>query len=236
VVSDEDTGGRTYAVESWDREYTTGRYLEEPPIPFTSDILSAARSAHVRRGLYVGCGNGRNYLPLVRSGLDLIGLDISPVALQQLAERAPDVRDQLHCGDVSCLPSHQRFDLIIGIQVFQHGTREAAHTHIRAAQHRVAPGGLFAIRVNAVGTNVNHSHQVLERAPDGGYTVRYHDGPKNGLAIHFFSQQELSDLFAERFTLILPLRIQTMTRQPPARGQWSQWEAIWQHRPHGSGA
>ena len=42
------------------------------------------------RGLYVGCGNGRNFLPLVDSGLELHGLDVSGESLRQL--QAPPSR------------------------------------------------------------------------------------------------------------------------------------------------
>jgi Methyltransferase domain len=87
----------------------------------------------VIRGLYIGCGNGRNYLPLVAGGLDLTGLDISSAAIAQLAARAPDRRDRLVVGDLSALPAQSEYPLLIGIQMFQHGDRAAAHAHIRAA-------------------------------------------------------------------------------------------------------
>jgi len=68
------TAGRSPAA-AWDAEYRAGRYQDEPPVACTHDILGAARRAGVTRGLYVGCGNGRNYLPLVADGLDLTGLE-----------------------------------------------------------------------------------------------------------------------------------------------------------------
>jgi hypothetical protein len=80
------------AAASWDAEYAAGRYAGEAPVAFTRDILAAARRATVSSGLYTGCGNGRNYLPLVAGGLDLTGLDISPAAITQLAARAPGRR------------------------------------------------------------------------------------------------------------------------------------------------
>jgi hypothetical protein len=45
------------------------------------DIITAARDAGISRGLYIGCGNGRNYIPLSEAGLDLTGLDISVTAI-----------------------------------------------------------------------------------------------------------------------------------------------------------
>jgi SAM-dependent methyltransferase len=88
------------AARSWDLEYEAGRYRDESPLPFVADIVAAARAHDLlgAKGIYIGCGNGRNYLPLVAAGLDLIGVDISKSALAQLAARAPEQRDRLVHG------------------------------------------------------------------------------------------------------------------------------------------
>ena len=217
--------GRTAA--SWDAEYAAGRYASEPPVAFTGDIIAAARQTGLTSGIYIGCGNGRNYLPLVAEGLDLAGLDISAAAIAQLAARAPGRRDRLIHGDLRALPAAASFPLVIGIQVFQHGDRIAAHGHIRAAQRLVAAGGLFCLRVNATATEIWYRHEIAEQHPDGSFTVRYLAGPKRSLLIHFFTAAELTALFAGQFTPLLPLRLQQTRREPPQSGQWSSWEAIW---------
>lgn len=214
------------AAAAWDAEYAAGRYAGEEPVAFTSDILTVARRTGATRGLYVGCGNGRNYLPLVAGGLDLTGLDISAAAIAQLAA-TPDRRDLLIHGDLSSLPVEAAYPLIIGIQVFQHGDRATAHAHIRAAQQRLTPGGLFCLRVNATATDVWPGYEVTEHHPDGGFTIRYLAGPKQGLLIHFFTSTELDELFADGYVPVLPPRLHKTRRIPPQPGQWSQWEAIW---------
>ena len=216
----------TAGAASWDKEYAGGRYHDEPPVAFVADILAAARQAGITSGLYIGCGNGRNYEPLVRGGLDLTGLDISDVALRQLSARMPERRGSLVHGDLSALPGQARSGIVIGIQVFQHGDAEAAHAHLRAAQARVAPGGLMAVRVNAAGTDIVFAHRVTSRN-DGGLTIRYLAGPKAGLEIHFFGEAELRGLFATGFEPVMPLRAQVNRRQPLEAGQWTQWEGIW---------
>jgi SAM-dependent methyltransferase len=215
-----------HQAASWDKEYVGGRYRDEPPVAFVADILVAARRAGLTSGLYIGCGNGRNYEPLVRGGLDLTGLDISDVALRQLSARMPERRGSLVHGDLSALPQGTRYGVVIGIQVFQHGHAEAAHAHLAAARARVAPGGLMAVRVNAAGTDIAFAHRVTGRNDDG-VTIRYLDGPKAGLEIHFFGEAELRGLFAIGFEPVLALRAQVTRRQPPEAGQWTQWEGIW---------
>lgn len=215
-------------ARAWDAEYAAGRYVDDPPAGFIADIVAAARDTGADRGLYIGCGNGRNYVPLTAAGLDLTGLDISATAIAQLAERLPERRDRLVTGDLSALPRGQRFPLVVAIQVLQHGTRAQAHELLAESLDRVAPGGLYAIRVNAVGTDVLHAHHVTERDADGSYSVRYREGPKAGLTVHFWAARELDAVMsAAGFTPVLALRPQATWRPVREQGLWLQWEGIY---------
>lgn len=215
---------------AWEAEYRNGRYRGEPPDAFVATILAAARSRGLIGGpaLEIGCGNGRNYRALVAGGLDVLGLDVSPTALRQLAHRAPERRNRSALGDLDTLPDGATYPVVVGIQVFQHGDRATTHEHLRRAQRRVAPGGLFCLRVNAVGTDLEHAHTVVERDAGGGFTVRYSSGPKSGLSIRFFARAELAALFRPTFVEMVPLHAVATIRAPPATGRWLQWEAIWE--------
>jgi len=219
------------ASAAWDAEYAAGRYHGEPPVRFVTDIVDTARHLGLSHGLYVGCGNGRNLLPMLDAGLDLVGLDISAEAIGQLRRNRPDRAGRLVVGDLSALSPSAVYELVIGIQVFQHGSRALAHEHVRAAVGHVGPGGLLCVRVNAAATDVEHEHDRIEENGDGSYTVRYRAGPKAGLDIHFFSAAELSTLVGDRFAELIPPRLQSTPRISADRGQWSQWEAIWQRGP-----
>jgi hypothetical protein len=118
------------------------------------------------------------------------------------------------------------FSIVVGIQVFQHGSQAEVHAHISQASRRVLPGGLICIRVNAAETELVRQNRVLERNDDGGFTVVYEDGPKAGLAIHFFAEAELSRLLSE-FAPVLPLRAVATARHDAEGSQWVQWEGIW---------
>ena len=85
----------TVVRASRDAEYRAQRYVDEPPARFVERVVAVLRARSDlsgAAGLYVGCGNGRNFLPLVDAGLDVDGLDVSPEALRQLAERRPGSR------------------------------------------------------------------------------------------------------------------------------------------------
>ena len=215
---------------AWDAEYAAGRYAGDRPVEFVRDIIAAAAQRGLRHGLYVGCGSGRNLVPLLDAGLDLTGLDISRRAIAQLRGGRPDRAGQLICGDLGALPPATRYDLVVGIQVFQHGTRAQACRHLAAAAGRVRPGGLLCVRVNAAGTDIEQAHRRFEEHDDGSFSVRYRSGPKAGLDIHFFAAAELAAVVGRAFDPVLPPRLHVTWRRPPGRGQWSQWEAIWLRR------
>ena len=220
-------------ADAWDREYQRARYFGEEPVAFVQDIAAAVRThrfAEAPRALDIGCGNGRNFTALAHAGLDLFGCDVSPDAIRSLVRRTPWAATRVFVGGVAAtLPN--AFEVVIGIQVFQHGDERTCHRHIIEAQRRVAPGGLLAMRVNALGTDIEFAHDLVEPSTGSdGFTIRYRDGPKAGLQIRFFSEPELRALFEHDFVEVLPPRRRSTRRDPPAQGQWCQWEAIWRKR------
>jgi SAM-dependent methyltransferase len=225
---------RHLTARRWDDEYRQGRYEAEPPLAFVEVITTCLR-AHPDvvngPGLYVGCGNGRNYLPLLDAGLNLHGLDISPEAIRQLAARRPAHAGQLSCKDFRWFESSQRFQYIIALQVFQHGTTTDVAAYFRRVVELLEPGGLFFLRVNSATTEVYHRHSMIERSDGAGFTVRYLEGPKQGLAVHFYEREELNRLTRGVFRAVVEPREAVIVRSPPKTGSWAQWEAVWQRWP-----
>jgi hypothetical protein len=221
------------AAQRWDDEYRRGRYADEPPLPFVDTILELVRRHRPARdgtGLYVGCGNGRNYVPLVDAGLDLQGLDLSGEALAQLASRRPDLGPRLHVADFREFEPPAPLAYVIAIQVFQHGTRGEVGSYFARVAALLAPIGLFFLRVNSAATQVTRPHTVVEHGEDGSFSVRYREGPKAGMAIHFYARAELEALTRERFDTLVEPREEIIHRAPPERGFWAQWEAVYRRR------
>ena len=221
--------GSTPLAARWDAEYRAGRYADEPPLPFVATIvetLEADSDARAGTGLYVGCGNGRNYLPLIDAGLDLLGLDVSPEALGQIAARRPDLARRLVHADFRELGDAGAFAYLIALQVFQHGDDGDAAGYFERAARLLRPGGLLFVRVNSASTEVYHRHRVVERHPLGGFTVRYEEGPKRDLLVHFYSDAELRHRASGDFDLIAEPREDVIHRAAPKTGSWAQWEMI----------
>jgi len=220
----------------WDEEYRRQRYANEPPLPFVDEILGVLKADPTiwsGSGLYVGCGNGRNYSPLLDAGLDLVGLDVSREALRLLVERRPTLPpERLVCEDFRAFTAPEAlFDYVIAIQVFQHGNDADVRAYLENVTALLRPGGLLFIRVNSINTEIYHAHTVVERNAWGGFTVRYEEGPKSGLLVHFYSQLELLERLQHAFIPLLQPREDVTIREAPRTGSWAQWEAIWRRRP-----
>ena len=220
------------AAARWDAEYRDGRYAGQPPVPFVDRILATLGTSPLRSstGLYVGCGNGRNFLPLVDAGLRLYGLDLSTESLHQLAARNPAVSERLIRADFRTWQSRRRFGYVIAIQVFQHGDAADVAGYFAKVASILDPGGLLFLRVNSTSTQIFHSHTIIEQNELGGMTVRYEAGPKRGLPVHFFTRDELLDLTGEAFDVVDAPCEEITRRSPPETGSWVQWEGIWQRR------
>lgn len=220
---------RSLVSARWDAEYRAGRYADDPPLPFTEEIVATLRggSLATSTGLYIGCGNGRNYLPLAKSGLRLIGLDLSIESLRQLAARAPEESGRLICADFREFASRRRFGFVIAIQVFQHGVAADVAGYFSRVRSLLSPGGLFFLRVNSASTRPRWAHTVIERNGHGGFTVLYDAGPKQGIPVHFYARDELLALTRDGFELVAGPREDVSVRTPPETGSWVQWEAIW---------
>ena len=143
---------------SWDAEYRRGRYAGEPPIAWVGTILSMLQAEPALwggRGLYVGCGNGRNYLPLVDAGATLDGIDLSHGG-DHPAGPAPPGRGRSAVG--AAISVGQRptgaFAYLVAIQVFQHG--DGATLSAAFAQAGRAPAaGRAALRARQLGRHAD---------------------------------------------------------------------------------
>ena len=70
----------------------------------------------------------------------------------------------------------------------------------------------------------------MERNAWGGFTVRYEEGLKSGLLVHFYSQLELRERLQHTFISLMQPREEVTVREAPRTGSWAQWEAIWKRR------
>jgi SAM-dependent methyltransferase len=96
-------------LRGWDAAYRdndTDALWNEAPMPIVSSIADQARALGLTTCADLGCGDGRNLLGLQAGGLDVLGLDISPMALRRADAllRAKGRPVPLVVGDIAALP------------------------------------------------------------------------------------------------------------------------------------
>lgn len=211
-------------ITNWDRAYQQGKYDQEDAIPLVQDIIDTLNEHGLKEklGFYPGCGNGRNFVPLLDAGFNIEGSDISPVAIGQLKQRRPKAK--VIIDDFLTHGTKVSYAYLLSIQLFQHGDRSTVQRLFDKAYELLQPGGLFVLRVNSIHTQIVQKHDATERSPEGGFTIQYHSGQKTGLHVHFYSAEELYNLTREQYNVVLPLREEFMPRDDGT--YWVQWETI----------
>ena len=129
------------AGSSWSRPETVAGFAAAPP---NASLMRVAASEYARRPggrvMDIGCGAGRNAIPLAIAGWDVLGVDLSLPMLESAAARrsradgtgrlrlALAPMDSLPVRDRSCdlLVAHGIWNLARSSQLFRRAVREAA--------------------------------------------------------------------------------------------------------------
>ena len=182
--------------EYWNRVYKSMTNNDSPPLSFTDRIKRNVqhRFKEKGKGLYAGCGDGRNYIPLSQSGLDIIGLDISSEGLNRLARKNPKYAHQLICADFEKFEVNCLFDYIISIQFFHMAVEPKIISYVAKVAQLLKPSGLLFLRATSTGTQITTKHTITEQNTWGGFTIEYTEGEHKGRPIHYFSQVELDQI------------------------------------------
>jgi hypothetical protein len=101
----------------------THGYYEKPgvwvlDVDFDKRLVAEMLSAFApRAALELGCAAGAVLECLQELGIEAEGVDISAMAVQRASQR---VRERIHQGDILSLDLPKRYDLLFGLDVFEH--------------------------------------------------------------------------------------------------------------------
>jgi methyltransferase family protein/uncharacterized protein DUF4214 len=98
--------------------------------------------------LEIGCSNGTVLQCLRAAGVDAEGVDISRTALSRAD---PSVRPHIRLGDVLTMPLPRRYDVVYGLDIFEHLNPNRFSAYADRVRELVAPGGLFLANVPMFG-------------------------------------------------------------------------------------
>jgi SAM-dependent methyltransferase len=146
-----ESAGRPSRAVIW-HDLECGSYRAD--LPLWQELAQATRPGAERgRILDVGAGTGRVALELARTGHSVTALDLDPVLLGALKQRAAHLDIELACADARAFElSRHDFDLCVvpmnTIQVL--GGSAARSAFLRRARAHLRPGGLLACAIVTV--------------------------------------------------------------------------------------
>jgi len=98
--------------------------------------------------LDLGCSNGTVMKCLFDLGVKSEGIELSTAAVRQAF---PEIRANIHVGSVTEMPGTNLYDLIFGLDIFEHVTPGDLALIIEAIYERLEPGGYLFANIPAYG-------------------------------------------------------------------------------------
>jgi SAM-dependent methyltransferase len=135
----------------WGEIFAAPGMQDLQPNPELAALLPEFRQAGLRLVLDAGCGVGRHLIPLTGQGFQVVGVDLEAPVLQVLQARlvAAGLRAPLLRADLTGLPfGAGRFDLVLSINVINHGDAAIFREFCRELNRVLAPGGGLFIYVS----------------------------------------------------------------------------------------
>lgn len=93
------------------------KWFHDAPTPIVGEaieLLSVGKNAKL---LEIGCGEGRDAIPLLESGYDLLATDVSPEAIRFCREKYPLFADRFEVLDCVSGETESRYDFIFAVAV-----------------------------------------------------------------------------------------------------------------------
>jgi SAM-dependent methyltransferase len=168
------------------------------PNPEFLALLPELWRAGVRRVLDAGCGVGRQLVPLAQHGFQMVGVDreaaVLPVLKKNLAAAA--LSAPLLQADLRRLPlAAGRFDLVVSINVINHGDAATFRDYCRELDRVLRPGGyLFIYTSPREAGDLVRLPQTRELEPGTLVDIATPDGD---LVHHFPTPEELQAQFSD---------------------------------------
>ena len=171
-----------------------GKVFTQPHEDMTG-IVQLLKNKGADTILDLGSGTGRHVVYLAQSGFSVFGLDNSPegiaITRRWLAEEGLEADLQLQ-SMVEKLPYGDAFfDAVISIQVIHHADIGTIRSIVQEITRVLKKGGFLFVTVPKL-KNQGETFEQIEP-----HTLVPLDGPEKGLPHHYFTPEELREVFGD---------------------------------------
>ena len=107
----------------------------DAPSPIVIETIQKHQITHKQKILELGCGEGRDAVPLFEAGFNLLATDVSEAAIKFCRNKNPQFADRFQILDCVAGETAQKFDFIFAVAVVhmlvEDADRDAFYTFIR---------------------------------------------------------------------------------------------------------
>lgn len=122
------------------------QWFDESPAAIVLETIREFGITAVSRILELGCGEGRDAFPLLKSGFDLLATDISPEAIRFCRKKHPEYGEHFAVLDCVAGKISQRFDFIYAVAVVHMLVTDADRNAFYAfVRKHLTPNGIALI-------------------------------------------------------------------------------------------
>ena len=189
-------------MPDWDDIFSEKGKVFTEPHQDMERIANLFEEKGVKKILDIGSGTGRHLLYFAKKGFDIYGMDASPkgisIAKRWLLEENVKAEIILHRMEEKFPYEDNFFEAVISIQVIHHNKMKDILITVSEIERVLKKNGIIFITFPRIGNNFGRDigredWKLLEIEKN---TYIPHAGPEKGLPHHFFTIEEIHEVFS----------------------------------------
>jgi SAM-dependent methyltransferase len=152
----------------------------------------------IKNALDIGCGDGKYLLFLLKLGFQVTGLDSSPTAISMARKAAKNSGNFVVADMFEYSYPLNTYDLVISHAALHHGIKTKVISSIAKIYSTLLTGGNIFLSLPSEECKWNWATMAGHETLADGTCIPVR-GPEKGLSHSFFSNQEIIELFADKY-------------------------------------